>query len=92
MYYLKDNNLEDIVDVAIYARDTIDMYIQERDDVNINNSVLERLIEKDPFMKNEKKRQNDVIDYLNNIEYVNQKELEILRNIGNHNIIDLDLL
>ncbi|WP_163411610.1 DUF416 family protein [Flavobacterium ajazii] len=92
LYFLKDSDVENIIDVATYARDTVDMFIQERDDLNVNNSELELLIEQDSFMQIEKKRQVAVIDYLDNIDSVTQNDLEILRQIVKEDIIDLSLL
>lgn len=92
LYYLKDNDLENIVDVAIYARDTVDMYIQEKEDLHTNNIDLELLIGKDLSMKNETKRQLEIIDYLDNIDSVNKNHLEILRELIKKSIIDLSVL
>lgn len=92
LYFLKDSNIEHITDVAIYATDTVDMYIQERDDLDTKESKLEMLIEQDFFMQSEKKRQIQVIEYLKNIDSITQKNLEDLRNLGTQSIIDLNLL
>lgn len=91
LYYLKDDDINNIVDIATYARDTVDMYIQERDNLIISKE-LEFLIENDILMLNEKKRQLDVINYLNNIDSVSQVDLDKLSNFGEEKIIDLSLL
>lgn len=62
--YILDPRLEYIVDVAIYARDTVDMFIQERDDINSNDEDLENRISEDPLMTIEKNRQMEVINKL----------------------------
>ena len=91
LQFIKNKDINDVIDVAIYARDTVDMYILERNDLaNNNNLVL--LIEHNFFMLAEKKRQLDVIDFLKKLEVINEQGLEELRLIGNLKIIDLDLL
>ncbi|EJF99014.1 DUF416 family protein [Flavobacterium sp. F52] len=94
LYFLKDDDFENIVDVATYARDTVDMFIQERDDLDINDSQMELLIEKDPFMQRELKRQFNVLDYLNNIDSDSLSEIDLssLRQLAKDDIIDISLL
>jgi uncharacterized protein YjaG (DUF416 family) len=92
LFFILDKDIENIIDVATYARDTVDMYIQEKDNLSSNNKDLEILIEQDTFMQDEKNRQLNVIKYLNNSESIGIDDLENLRNIGRKNIIDLNLL
>ncbi|MGN8071583.1 DUF416 family protein [Mucilaginibacter sp. 22184] len=58
--YLLDHKLDNIIDVATYARDTVDMYIQERDDMGYQDPDFEIKIANDRFMVAEKKRQKDL--------------------------------
>lgn len=60
--FILDQKLEHIIDVAVYARDTVDMFIQERDDINSFTIDIENKISNDPLMIREKKRQTDVIE------------------------------
>lgn len=92
LYFLKDKEIENIVDVSTYATDTVDMFIQERDDLDVSNPNLELLIEEDLFMQNEIKRQSNVIDYLNSIESVTEKDLDAMRQIVKDDIINVSLL
>lgn len=62
--FILDQKLEHIVDVAIYARDTVDMFIQERDNLSYDLVNVEDRIATDPLMIHEKVRQIDVIDRL----------------------------
>lgn len=62
--FILDQKLEHIVDVAIYARDTVDMFIQERDNLSYDSVDIEDRIAADPLMIHEKGRQIDVIDRL----------------------------
>lgn len=62
--FILDQKLEHVVDVAIYARDTVDMFIQERDNLSYDLVNVEDKIATDPLMIHEKVRQIDVIDRL----------------------------
>lgn len=94
LYFLKDGDFENLVDVATYARDTVDMFIQERDDLDINDIQMDQLIEEDPFMQRELKRQFEVVDYLTNIksESLSIIDLSSLRELAKDDIIDISLL
>lgn len=62
--FLLDPNIDKIVDVAIFARDTVDMFIQEKEMMDYTEPEFEIKIENDPFMKNEKARQVEHINKL----------------------------
>lgn len=92
LYFLQDKKIENILDVSTYATDTVDMFVQELDDLYVSNPNLELLIEEDSFMQNEIKRQANVIDYLNSIESVTKRDLEVMRQVVKDDIIDVSLL
>jgi uncharacterized protein YjaG (DUF416 family) len=69
--FILDHELEHIVDVAIYAHDTIDMFIQERDNLSYDSVDIEDRIAADPLMIYEKERQNNVIHRLSLKKEVN---------------------
>jgi len=62
--YIKARDLESVVNVAICARDTVDMFIQVRDDFNSNDPTCESRIESDYLMVREKARQELLIKQL----------------------------
>lgn len=62
--YIKARDLESVVNVAICARDTVDMFIQVRDDFNSNDPSCESRIESDYLMLREKARQELLIRQL----------------------------
>ncbi|SEJ36020.1 Protein of unknown function [Dyadobacter sp. SG02] len=62
--YIKARDLESVVNVAICARDTVDMFIQVRDDFNSNDPSCESRIESDYLMVREKARQELLIKQL----------------------------
>ncbi|QRR00810.1 DUF416 family protein [Dyadobacter sandarakinus] len=59
--YIKSQDLESVVNVAVCARDTVDMFIQVRDDFNSNDPLCESRIESDYLMVREKNRQELLI-------------------------------
>jgi uncharacterized protein YjaG (DUF416 family) len=92
LQFIIDKNAEHIVDVAIYARDTVDMFIQERDDMNSLDPSIDIQIEHDDFMLKEKSRQRKLIATLANIdlEIITDELLNRLRTT--ESIIDLSQL
>lgn len=90
--FIIDKEIENIVDVATYARDTVDMYVQERDDMLVSDKMFEEKIEQDFYMKQEKERQKMTIKLLAEINEITDMQLKSLREIQPRPIIDLSLL
>jgi uncharacterized protein len=92
--YLLEPALDHLVAVATYARDTVDMYIQVRDDFDSSgsDSTIEDRIANDPLMIQEKARQRQLLDTLKilNIEHVAPKLIEGL--ISKRSIIRFESL
>jgi len=62
---LLDGDSQRVVDVASFCRDTIDMYIQDRDRLDYNSDPLfETKIAQDPLMKRELARQAAILSEL----------------------------
>lgn len=90
--FILDKNIENMVDVASYPRDTVDMYVQEKEDLAIEDKQFELKIEQNYYMQQEKTRQKTVLQLLKNMNKISDKELQELRNIQPSPIIDLHLL
>lgn len=90
--YLVDKDIEHVVDVATYARDTVDMFVQEKSDLKSNDPGLEIKIENDQFMIAEKMRQRKLLKRIRRIDFerLNDRVVDSLRD--KQKIIDLDLL
>jgi uncharacterized protein YjaG (DUF416 family) len=90
--YLLDKNVDNIADVASYARDTVDMYIQEIEDLKANDPKLEEKIAGNEFMILERRAQRELLKKLSvmNLEKVSDKLIDELRDkqVG----INLELL
>ncbi len=89
--FIKNNNDNDVLDVACYARDTVDMFIQERDDLNLNNKELEILIDNDVLMTTEKNKQIIIAKYLKENQLINRISLDELRRLNYGSIIDVNI-
>lgn len=89
--FIIDGDIDNIADVAIYARDTVDMYIQEKEDLSINDKMLEIKIEQNFFMQREKQRQRMIIKLLREMNEITDKQLQILREIQPLPIVDLSI-
>jgi uncharacterized protein len=90
--FIIDSETENIVDVATFARDTVDMYIQERDDLDANDKMIEIKIEQDIFMQKEKQRQYSVIKLLSEKNDITDGQLQNLREVQPQPIVDISLL
>lgn len=79
--FMLDQNLDHIADVASYARDTVDMFIQVRDNLDMHVNDLETRIANDPLMIQEKSRQLSIIEKLKSLndEDVTDSLIEDLR-------------
>ena len=89
--HLQNNNDNDVLDVACYARDTVDMFIQERDDLNLNNKELEILIDNDVLMTTEKNKQIIIAKYLKENQLINRISLDEVRSLNYGSIIDVNI-
>ena len=57
-----------IVEGATLVRDSIDMYVQELENINPQSPELESMIENHPLMQLELKTQNKEIDFIENLD------------------------
>ncbi|MEX0290736.1 MAG: DUF416 family protein [Flavobacteriaceae bacterium] len=79
--YILDKDSQHVVDVGIFARDTIDMFIQEINDMDYTDPNFELSIQNDKHMREEMASQDDVLKRLKNEE-------DILQDIVFDKIID----
>jgi uncharacterized protein YjaG (DUF416 family) len=76
---LLDDDTKHVVEVASYCRDTVHMYIQDRDDLDYGDPLFDTKIERDPLMKRELARQSAVLSELANNPVLDEAFLERLR-------------
>jgi len=93
LMFLLDRNIENIVDVATYARDTVDMFIQERDNMDYNNDpAFELKISNDNLMITEKNRQKVLVAKLRDFNGKKITTADVDRLREQRPIIDIDSL
>ena len=61
---LRDGDPRHVVEVASYCRDTVHMYIQDRDDLHDNDPSFDTKIGQDPLMRRELARQSEILSEL----------------------------
>ncbi|MEM7110093.1 MAG: DUF416 family protein [Bacteroidota bacterium] len=59
--YLVDKDLQHLVDIGIFSRDTIDMFIQEKEDLNYSDDDFEQKIQNHYLMTQELLAQKDFL-------------------------------
>jgi uncharacterized protein YjaG (DUF416 family) len=94
MAFLKTGHIHHSLNVASSARDTIDMFIQEKESIDPNDSNLETLILSDPYMLKEQKRQNAILSALSESPVINSESIQRLRelNDGFGLVIDIEFI
>lgn len=86
--YLKSYETDDIVDVAICARDTVDMYVHNKITQNLDRKQIEILIESDPLVQREKRRQSSLIAALKVAKITVPEDLAYLRGLSPWPVIE----
>ncbi len=76
---VKDDKVDTVVEIASLCNDTVDMYVQELDDMPPNDSELDNKILEHPFMQREIEQQRKDIELLNKANLSDTAELEILK-------------
>ncbi|MDR6193288.1 DUF416 family protein [Siphonobacter sp. SORGH_AS_0500] len=87
--YLLKSQDEQIINVAILGRDTVDMYVQELRDLSPNDPALEEKIATDLYMVNEVGRQLSSLQRLQGVTDLDEK---LLDELAAGKMIDIDLL
>ncbi|TRX60097.1 DUF416 family protein [Fulvivirga sp. M361] len=88
LLFLKDKKNEHIISVGSLMRDTVDIFIQEKEKLDYNDPNFEVKIKQDPFMINELNRQTQFLEKL--LKYKGDNLVNVLNSYDA--IIDLSLL
>ena len=83
--YLYSHDIEHIIQVANYATDTVDLYVQEMEQFLAEDPNLEQKILAHPLMQRELMQQQDNLKYLENACPWNHNTLNKLKNSWNNN-------
>lgn len=74
-----DGNLDHVTNVMTSARDTVDMFIQERDDMDYDDPAFEESISNDELMIRELRNQHDDLRVLSSERKVTTEVAQFLR-------------
>ncbi|NCD68755.1 DUF416 family protein [Mucilaginibacter agri] len=90
--YLIDNNIEHITDIVSFTLDTVDLFIQDKENHNTLDPSRDIQIEHDSFMIQEQRRELEIIEKLSTLQtdLITKELITSLR--SNIPIIDLSLL
>ncbi len=77
--YLLTNNIDSLVYVAEHAVDTVDLYVQESENMDSNDPKLEDRISRHPLMQKELAKQGDDLNLLAKTELLTTELLHKLR-------------
>jgi uncharacterized protein YjaG (DUF416 family) len=91
--YTKTKNDTHLSNVVESLLDTVDMFIQEQDDLDPSDTHLEEKISKNKYMMNEIERQNTILSVLSRQELITSELIETLRSLNlSLPLIELDKL
>ena len=76
---LPDGDTKHVLEVTSYCRDTVHMYIQDRDDLDYRDPLFDTKIEQDPLMKRELERQAAILSKLANNPVLDDSLLKSIR-------------
>jgi len=84
--FMLDKNSARLYDISSFATDTVDMYIEIRDNLDFNTDAqFDQKIFDDPLMRREIKVQEGIISYLNEIDTLESYDLNNLLSLQNNN-------
>lgn len=91
--FLLDFNVEHIINCSTSATDTVDMYIQLVEDLDVNLATLNEVVDSHVVMRTEIQRQKQLLSALSRVNDFTNQEIVTLRNLnGAVAIIDLSTL
>ncbi len=80
--FIFDENTSRLVDISTMAFDTVDMFIQERDNLDFNVDMeFENKIQNDKLYKTEENIQIGIINYLTKIDSITEDDLNELNKL-----------
>ncbi len=90
--YINDNDQQHIEAISTMATDSVDMYIQEKENLNMNIPESEEKISSHPLMLQERKTQEEIWNYLHRANVLNEEAITALEKLQfNNGMGNLDL-
>ena len=92
--FLINQDPENLVNAIQGALDTVDMFVQMKDNLDPNDKAFEAKIQDSLYLKREVNRQQLMIDHLSRIQKITKEAIEALQQINERHgaITDLNLL
>jgi uncharacterized protein YjaG (DUF416 family) len=76
---LLDGDTKHVIEVASYCRDTVHMYIQDRDNLDYRDPLFDIKIERDPLMRREFERQSAILSKLASHPVLDERVVKSIR-------------
>lgn len=92
LQFILDDKAEHVMEVVSYAYDTVDMFIQEKENMDSNDREIEERISNDVFMQRERKRQKELLQRMSEMQNDNITDDVINRFRDGQRIIDVSYL
>lgn len=77
--FIKHSDSEKVIEAASLAHDTVDMFVQEREDWDPQDPDLERKILSHPLMQRELRRQREDLDFLEGMDWRSARVADLTR-------------
>ena len=90
--FITDGDINKIVNTAIYALDTVDMFINMKEDLEYAQKDYEKIIANDVFMVSELKRQSMLIDKIKKLDKISDESINELRKVSLDPLVNFSLL
>jgi len=85
IHYTEDRKIDRINTITTAALDSVDMFIQENELLDMSNPKFESIIQSHPLMIRERKRQKDIWEYLNKMSAIDENDVETLEKLQYNN-------
>lgn len=90
--FIQDKDISRIESISTLAKDSVDMYIQEKENLDISSPDFEAKIANHYLMKREIDIQKGILDFLSRFENINEEDLITLEKLqANNGLGNLDL-
>jgi uncharacterized protein YjaG (DUF416 family) len=92
--YLINKDTKHILNIAQGILDTIDMFVQIKEDLDPNDIELDNKIQKSEYIKREFKRQRLLVNHIKNTEIITKEVIAEIRQLNDSfgAVIDIELL
>ena len=91
--FIQDNDLNRIDAISTLATDSVDMYLQEKEGLEMDDPKFEEKLSFHPLMIRERKTQRDIWEYLEKVQTIDLEDIATLEQLQfNKGMGNLDLV